>query len=91
MILVADTGNNRIQAFSTDGTFRRLWTGFDQPDQDPPAQLFLGPTDVAVNKSRFLIVADSGNTRVLLFSPPPTPVRGTTWGRIKAGVEAELR
>lgn len=58
-VVVADTGNNRIQQFALDGTFKRAigraGTAVGQFDS---------PIGVAVNALGVLIVADAGNDRI---------------------------
>ena len=56
---VADTGNNRIQAFWLDGTFIESWgrygTGIGE---------FRGPTGIARAPDGTIYVVDQGNSRV---------------------------
>ena len=55
-VYVVDTRNNRIQEFSSDGTFIRQWGSDGRgPDQ------FLIPHDIAVDSSNNVYVTDSGN------------------------------
>ena len=58
-IVVVDTGNNRIEKFSTDGTILATWgtsgTGNGQ---------FKAPTGVAVNSAGSIYVVDTGNIRI---------------------------
>jgi len=42
------------------------------------------PRGVAVGKGGAIYVADSQNHRVVVFGDAATPVRSTTWGRVKA-------
>jgi sugar lactone lactonase YvrE len=57
-ILVADSGNNRVVAFSADGRFlSQLRDGFSQPSA------------VAVDEKGDVYVADTGNNRVVKFLP----------------------
>ncbi|MDO8727668.1 MAG: hypothetical protein Q7J35_16510 [Candidatus Methanoperedens sp.] len=55
-------GNNRIQKFSSDGTFLTQWgsagTGVSQ---------FSNPLGIAVDSSGNVYVADSGNRRIQKF------------------------
>ena len=61
-IVVADTGNHRVQILSSDGRS----TIFGERGNEPG--FFKNPTDVAVNSEGVIYVADSGNTRVQLFT-----------------------
>jgi DNA-binding beta-propeller fold protein YncE len=57
-VLVADSGNNRVVAFSADGRFlSQLKDGFSQPSA------------VAVDAKGDVYVADTGNDRVVKFLP----------------------
>ena len=62
-VLVADTGNNRIQEFDSTGTFVRKYgsegTGNGQ---------FKSPSDVAVDSEGRVWVIDTGNNRAQRFS-----------------------
>lgn len=69
-IYVADTGNERIQVFSKDGTFLRTFGGFGTGG----GQL-QEPTDIAAGPDGYLYVADSGNGRLVVFSPQGEVVR----------------
>src|SRR4029453_386276 len=63
IVLVADTGNHRIQWFSANGTFRTKWGA-----QGSGHGEFQGPRDVAAFGRTFdVAVADTGNRRVQLF------------------------
>jgi K319-like protein/Big-like domain-containing protein/NHL repeat-containing protein/6-bladed beta-propeller protein len=73
-IYVADTGNNRIEMFSTNGTFIKKWgtpgSGNGQ---------FNNPSAIAVDPSRgFIYVADSFNYRIEKFNTDGTFIN--TWG-----------
>jgi sugar lactone lactonase YvrE len=62
-VYVADTWNYRIQKFSPDGKFEKMWgTGpSDAPDG------FYGPRGLAVDGSGRVFVADTGNKRVVIY------------------------
>ena len=69
-MFVADTWNGRIQQFDRDGTFRRSWGAFGQPGPagtDPAPVRLYGPRGLAVDERGRLLVADTGNRRVLGF------------------------
>ncbi len=62
-VYVADTGNHRIQKFSSTGTWLQTWGGSGAG----PGKLS-GPLGVAVDGQGNLYVADTGNSRVQKFS-----------------------
>jgi DNA-binding beta-propeller fold protein YncE len=64
-VYVADTGNTRIQKFSTDGRFIAKWGSSSTADGQ-----FNEPKSVAVDRLGRLYVADSGNHRVQVFTLP---------------------
>ena len=68
-IFVSDTGNERIQVFSPDGTFIRAWGGYGSG----PSQ-FIEPVGVAVGPDGNVYVADSGNGRISVFGRDGTPL-----------------
>src|SRR5271157_109928 len=62
-VFVADTWNHRIQEFTSDGKFIRMWgTG---PGLGP--QSFYGPRSVVVDGAGRVLVADTGNKRIVIF------------------------
>jgi DNA-binding beta-propeller fold protein YncE len=69
-IFVADTWNGRIQVFDQDGTFLRKWGYFNTTNGElgDPLSLF-GPRGLEVDLEGNLLVADTGNKRILLFTP----------------------
>jgi len=76
---VADTGNHRIQKFGPLGSILVEWG-----DLGSGAGTFSSPTGIAVDGDDFSYVVDSGNNRAQKFRQFVTPVRPSTWGRIKA-------
>ena len=63
-VYVADTWNHRVQKFSPDGEFIRMWGYFGQAES--PEALW-GPRDVAVDQQDRVFVTDTGNKRVVVF------------------------
>lgn len=63
-VYVADTWNHRVQKFSPEGQFERLWGFFGTGEA---ADAFWGPRDVAVDASGRVYVTDTGNKRVAVF------------------------
>jgi DNA-binding beta-propeller fold protein YncE len=65
-IYVSDTWNHRVQKFTADGEFVKMWGYFGQGEA-PDA--FWGPRGLAVDKNGRLYVMDTGNKRVVIFDP----------------------
>ncbi len=63
-VYVADTWNNRIQKFDTDGNYITKWGEFGAAET---AYDFWGPRGVAVDSEGRVYVADTGNKRVVIF------------------------
>ncbi|MDF3042539.1 MAG: conserved rane protein of unknown function [Thermomicrobiales bacterium] len=69
-IYVVDTGNERVQLFTRDGTFVDAWGGYGAgPDQ------LIEPVGIALGPDGNVYVADSGNARISIFTPDGEPVR----------------
>ena len=66
-VYVADTWNHRIQKFSADGTPVTSW---GTPNYDPvssgPFGLW-GPRGIALDSQGHVLVADTGNKRILIY------------------------
>ena len=63
-VYVADTWNHRIQVFTPDGQFLRMWSAFEVnglPDG------FWGPRGIAVDQTGRVFVTDTGKQRVVVF------------------------
>ena len=68
-IYVVDTGNERVQLFTRDGTFVDAWGGYGSgPDQ------LIEPVGIALGPDGNVYVADSGNARISIFTPDGKPV-----------------
>jgi DNA-binding beta-propeller fold protein YncE len=79
-VYVADTGNNRVQVFTTDGAYLTQWGTYGSGDGQ-----FSAPFGVAVDGGGRVYVTDTDNSRVQVFGPlGPTPTKAGSWGRIKA-------
>jgi len=63
-VFVADTWNHRIQKFSADGTFIKMWGVFGQAET-PIA--FWGPRTVVIDPEYRVYVMDTGNKRIVVF------------------------
>jgi DNA-binding beta-propeller fold protein YncE len=64
-VYIADTWNHRIQKFTPEGEFIRMWGFFGQAEQ--PAA-FWGPRDTAVDQLGRVYVTDTGNKRIVIFN-----------------------
>jgi DNA-binding beta-propeller fold protein YncE len=67
-VYVADTDNNRIQMFTANGTFITKWgtNGTDNGDLNQPNGIATIPN--SDNKFNKVIVADTGNNRIQMFT-----------------------
>jgi hypothetical protein len=77
-VYVADTGNNRIQVFSSNGTFITKWGGGGEYHSSADGQM-RAPAGIASDSSSGNVyVADTGNNRIQVFSSNGTFI--TKWG-----------
>ena len=66
-IYVADTWNHRIQKFSADGTSVKTW---GTPNYDPVSSGnfgLWGPRGIVVDSQGHVLVADTGNKRIIVY------------------------
>lgn len=70
-VYVADTWNHRIQKFDSEGRFLLQWGTFGDTQGAIVGQedVFYGPRDVAIDTAGDLYMTDTGNKRVMKFSP----------------------
>ncbi len=69
MIFVADTWNGRIQVFDAEGNFIRKWGYFNSSNgANGDALALYGPRGIVIDSTGNLLVADTGNKRILQFS-----------------------
>jgi aldose sugar dehydrogenase len=73
-VYVADTGNSRIQVFSSNGTLITQWGDFG--DRDGRMR---SPAGIALDQEGNVYVADTGNSRIQVFSSNGTLI--TQWGK----------
>jgi len=71
-VYVADSYNNRIQKFSSDGTYISKWG-----EQGSEKGEFEYPCGVAVDSLGYVYVADSNNNRIQKFVAELTPQQPT--------------
>jgi predicted membrane-bound mannosyltransferase/DNA-binding beta-propeller fold protein YncE len=80
-VYVADTWNNRIQKFTSDGEFITMWGQFGAAESEVH---FWGPRGIAVDNQGRVFVTDTGNKRVVIFDSNGTPL--TSFGGAGMGV-----
>ncbi len=69
-MVVADSRNNRIQQFDSDGRLIRSWGSFaDAAVGDAPGGTFYEPWGIAVGPDGSIFVTDTWNHRIQKFSP----------------------
>ncbi len=68
-VYVTDTWNHRVQKFTKDGTPIKTWGQFGQPSPEfPDSNYFLwGPRGIAVDSQGRVLVADTGNKRIVVY------------------------
>ena len=67
------SGNDRVQVFTSTGTYSTQWGS-----RGTTSGQFIDPWGIAVNSSGYVYVADTGNHRVQVFSSAGTFI--TEWG-----------
>jgi len=85
-IYVADTWNGRIQVFDAQGKFLRKWGAFAvaQGDAGDPNALF-GPRGLTIDLDGNLVVADTGNKRIVRYRPSGESIDQVGGGGVIAG------
>ncbi|MFZ3069532.1 MAG: glycosyltransferase family 39 protein [Anaerolineaceae bacterium] len=63
-VYVTDTWNHRIQVFTADGQFLRMWSEFNVSGM---VDSFWGPRGIAVDADGRVFVTDTGKQRVVVF------------------------
>jgi streptogramin lyase len=68
-VYVTDTWNHRVQKFSADGKPIKLFGQYGQPSPDIPESKssFWGPRGIAVDSQGHVLIADTGNKRIVVF------------------------
>lgn len=74
-VYVADTWNHRIQKFDRDGNFIASWGVFGDVGENYDSELLqlYGPRAIALDGDDNVWVTDTGNERVIQFSPSGEP------------------
>lgn len=85
-IFVADTWNGRIQAFDSQGNFLRKWGIFNIINDENRDPYFLfGPRGLTVGLNGNVLVADTGNKRVVEYTPTGEFVKQVGGGGVVLG------
>jgi DNA-binding beta-propeller fold protein YncE len=63
-VYVSDTGNNRIQKFTSDGTFLTAWGSKGSGEGQ-----FIQPQGIAIDSQNNMYVTDFDNHRIQVFAP----------------------
>lgn len=85
-IYVADTWNGRIQVFDPVGGFLRKWGFFNTTNGElGDANALFGPRGIAFDLGGNLVVADTGNKRIIRFTPTGVLVDQIGGGGVVAG------
>jgi uncharacterized protein (TIGR03663 family) len=68
-VYVTDTWNHRVQKFTKDGEPIKTWGQYGQPLPELPetASSLWGPRGIAVDSNGRVLVADTGNKRIVIF------------------------
>src|SRR5918995_1177254 len=77
-VYVADTANNRVQVFSSNGTFMSKWGKYGVGNSS-----LNYPQGIAVDQAGNVYVADTANNRVQVFSSNGTFM--SKWGKYGVG------
>jgi len=65
-VYVTDTWNFRVQKFTADGKFVKMWSEYT-PAGSEFAETFYGPRGITVDQDGRVFVADTGNKRIVVF------------------------
>lgn len=85
-IFVADTWNGRIQVFDNEGRFVTKWGVFSSTGGElTDAFALFGPRGLAMGNDGNLLVADTGNKRIIKFTPDGQLVQQIGGGGVIGG------
>lgn len=79
-LYVADTWNHRVQVFSPNGEWLRSWGTYGVPDQGANPEAMWGPRDLTIDLDGNILVADTGNKRVRVYTPDGVWLRDIGFG-----------
>lgn len=69
-VYVVDTWNHRVQKFTSDGQFVTTWGQYGVVDGAVGgSQMFWGPRAVTISPDGLILVSDTGNKRIIAFTP----------------------
>jgi sugar lactone lactonase YvrE len=68
-VFVVDTGNERVEVFGKDGSFKRAFGG-----KGSAASQLIEPVGIAIGPDGNVYVADSGNARISVFTKSGEPI-----------------
>ncbi len=89
-VYVADTWNHRIQKFDRDLNFVKAWGAPYIPGQELTPLLLFGPRSIAIDADGNVLVADTGNGRIVKYSPDGEPL-GTFGKKFALAERAEAK
>ncbi|MCB0129914.1 MAG: NHL repeat-containing protein, partial [Caldilineaceae bacterium] len=85
-LYVADTWNGRIQTFDSNGEFKGKWGFFNTTNGElGDANALFGPRGIAVDRDGNVLVADTGNKRILHYTPDGQLITQIGGGGVIAG------
>lgn len=85
-IYVSDTWNGRVQVFDSEGRFLRKWGVFNTTNGElGDANALFGPRGIAVDNEGNVLVADTGNKRIIKFAPDGQPLQQIGGGGVVGG------
>ena len=85
-VFVADTWNGRIQVFDNEGRFVSKWGSFSSTGGElTDAFALFGPRGLAIANDGNLLVADTGNKRIIKFTPDGQLVQQIGGGGVIGG------
>ncbi len=85
-VYVADTWNGRIQVFDSEGKFIAKWGTFNTTNGElGDAYALFGPRGLAIDGDGNLLVADTGNKRIIKYTPEGQLVQQIGGGGVVGG------